>query len=361
MSIISAALVTRPVTLPQLAALSDEIAALARAGVPLDRGLKELGRELPGRVGAMSIEISRRLEAGQPLDDIVGDLGARLPDAYRHVLLVGLKAGRLPAALESVAHTARRVSELRQSMGLALIYPLIVLSLTWVLGLFVMVQIAPVMVRMLTEFNVTSPEVEAVFESLVRWLPMWGVFVPVLFAIYLAWVWFRSGQAARGMDLHPLLSFGALATLARLQRAARGASLAELLVLLANSGVPLPDAVELASAAVGSKGIAAGGRELAQRLARGEAVGQLPRGFPPLIAWTLAAGYSQPQLLRSLARTAEVYRDEVARRTQWLSFYAPLVLTILVCGGVVLIYAALTLGPWLAIMQRLTFPYQLFF
>lgn len=361
MSIISAALVTRPVTLEQLAALSDEIAALARSGVPLDRGLKELGRELPGRVGTMSEEISRRLSAGQPLDDIVGDLSGGLPDAYRHVLLVGLKAGRLPAALESVAHTARRVSELRRSMGLALIYPLIVLSLTWVLGLFVMVQVAPVMLRMLTEFKVTTPAAEALFESLARWLPLWGALLPILFAVYLAWVWRRSGQAARGLDLHPLLSFGALATLAKLQRASRGASLAELLVLLTNSGVPLPDAVELASAAVGSKALATSGRELARRLARGEPAGQLPPGFPPLIGWTLGAGYSQDQLVRSLARTAEAYREEVTRRTQWLSLYAPLVLTILVCGGVVLIYAALTLGPWLAIMWRLTLPIQAFF
>jgi general secretion pathway protein F len=236
-----------------------------------------------------------------------------------------------------------------------------VLSLTWVLGLFVMVQIAPVMVRMLTEFNVTPPRVEAVFESLVNWLPMWGLLLPVLFAVYLSWIWHRSGQAARGMDLHPLFSFGALATLARLQRASRGASLAELLVLLTNSGVPLPDAVELASAAVGSTAIAAGGRDLARRLERGASIGQPPRGFPPLIAWTLSAGYSQPALVRSLARTVEVYREEVTRRTQWLSLYAPLVLTILVCGGVVLIYAALTLGPWLAIMRRLTFPIQFFF
>ena len=35
------------VTLDQLIALNDEIAALARAGVPLDQGLLHLGRDLP--------------------------------------------------------------------------------------------------------------------------------------------------------------------------------------------------------------------------------------------------------------------------------------------------------------------------
>lgn len=361
MSIISAALLTRPVTLEQLAAISDEIAALARAGVPLDQGFKDLGRELPGRLGAISDEISHALAAGKPIDNVVGDLSSRLPDAYKHVLLVGLKSGRLPMALESVAHTARRIIELRRSLFVSLLYPLVVLSLTWMLGIFVMVQVVPTMVRMLGDFNVTSPELAASIEWFVRSIPWWGVFVPLLFAAYLSWIWYRSGQAAVGMDLHPLLSFGALATLARLQRASRGASLAEMLLLLTNGGVPLAEAVELSSAAVGSRSIASGGRELAQRLSRGEVSRDVPRGFPPMVAWIVAAGYSQDQLTKSLARVADVYREEVTRRSQWLTMYAPLVLTILVCGGVVLMYAAVTLGPWLAIMNRLTVPFQTFF
>jgi type II secretory pathway component PulF len=125
--------------------------------------------------------------------------------------------------------------------------------------------------------------------------------------------------------------------------------------------VPLHEAVELASSAVGSRSIARGGKQLALSLARGERVDRAPPGFPPMLAWTIAGGSSQSRLSRSLARTAEVYRDEATRHSQWLTFYAPLVLTIVVCGGVVFIYGVLTLGPWLAIMQRLSQPYSTFF
>ena len=121
--------------------------------------------------------------------------------------------------------------------------------------------------------------------------------------------------------------------------------------------VPLAEAVELASAAVGSPALAAGGKVLAERLTRGETIRDVPKGFPPLLAWMLASGLPQAQLCRSLARSAEVYREEVARRSQWLMLYVPLVLTIVISGGVVLIYALLTLGPWLAILRRLTQPH----
>ena len=79
------------------------------------------------------------------------------------------------------------------------------------------------------------------------------------------------------------------------------------------------------------------------------------------MAWMIAGGHSQAKLCQSLNRTAEVYRDEVARRSQWLTLYVPLVLTTVICGGIVFTYAMLTLGPWLAIMHRVCEPFTLVF
>lgn len=361
MTIVTATLASRPVSLEQLAAISDEIAAIARAGVPLDRGLRALAAEIPGRVGQVVGQVGDGLEAGRPLESIVTDLGSSLPAAYQQVLLAGLKAGHLPQALESVATTARRVNELRRSLGLALLYPLIVLTLTWLLGLFVLVQIAPVMVNMLVEFDVTSPAVHATVSWLIATLPIWGPAIPLIFACYLGWVWYASGRASLGFELHPLLSFGAVATVTRLQRASRNASLAELLSLLVLNDVPLPEAVRLASAALGSATLATGGQQLAAQLVRGEPILAAPPGFPALLAWMIASSQSKEHLLGCLVRTAEVYRDEVTRRSRWLAMFVPLVLTIVVAGGAVFIYAVLTLGPWLAIMSRLTKPFQTFF
>ena len=44
-----------PVTLEQLLALNDEMAALVRAGIPLERGLVDLGREVPGNSARIGI------------------------------------------------------------------------------------------------------------------------------------------------------------------------------------------------------------------------------------------------------------------------------------------------------------------
>jgi type II secretory pathway component PulF len=204
---------------------------------------------------------------------------------------------------------------------------------------------------------VTSAPLEAILQRLIATAVWWGPLVPLAMLLWLAWVWFRTGRVAAGVELHPLFAFGAVRSLALMQRASRCASLAEMLALLLNHDVPLADAVELASAAVGSRDFTRGGQELAERLRRGEKIEKPPAGFPPLLAWTIAGGQAQGQLARTLARSAEIYRDEASRRSQWLTLYVPLLLTFAVCGSVVFIYAALTLGPWIAILRRITAPF----
>ena len=97
---------SQPITLDQLLALNDEIAALARAGVPLDQGLLHLGRDLPGRLGAISRQFGQRLEAGEPVLALLGDDGD-LPPAYRAVVAAGIRTGRLSVALEGIATLLR--------------------------------------------------------------------------------------------------------------------------------------------------------------------------------------------------------------------------------------------------------------
>jgi len=356
LSTVPATIAARPVTLDQLAALSDEIGALARAGVPLDRGLRELASDMPGRLGSIAADMSRRLADGRSLSQVVEEFGAALPPAYKSVVAAGVRSGRLPAAMEGIAQTARRINQLRLSLYLSLLYPLAVLAVTWFLGVFVLMKIGPVLSRMLVEFDVTGPWIVEMYDAGARHAQWLGPLLPLAFAAWLAWAWYRSGLIAEGKELHPLLTFGAVGTLARLQRASRLASLSDLLSLLVAHSVPLPEAVELASEAVGSATLAKSGKELAGQLQRGQPIMQAPAGFPPLLSWTLASGQSQPRLVRALARSADVYREEIARHSQWLAFYVPMVVTILICGGIVMIYAALTLGPWMALMRRIAEP-----
>jgi type II secretory pathway component PulF len=353
---VSATLAARPVTLDQLVALCDEIASLARAGVPLDRGLAALARDMPGRIGRLAGELGRRLEGGEDLARIVAGSPDLFPPAYQAVITAGLRSGHLAAALEDVARTARRIRNLRSTIGVALVYPLVVLLVAWGLLNFTVVTTLPVMLRVLRDVNLGIPEWEQTFGWLAQTAGWWGPIIPLAIMFWLAIVWFWTGQAAAGAELHPLLAWGALGTLRRMQRAGHMAAVTELLALLVAHGVPLDEAVELASAAVGSKRLVAGGRELAERIRRGEVGGRPPAGFSPLLAWALVTGSRQGNLAPLLHRTAQTYRDQFNRHYRWLEVYVPLVSTALIGGGIVIGYGVVSLGPWILVMHRLADP-----
>lgn len=346
----------RPVTLDQLVALSDEIASLARAGVPIDRGLAELARDMPGRLGQLAGDLGRRLEGGENLASIFGRSPDLFPPAYRAVIAAGIRTGKLAAALEDVSRTARRIRSLRSTIGVALVYPLVVLLIAWGLLNFGVLRTLPVMLRVLEDVSLGSPEWTSTVAWLVRTSDWWGPVIPIVIILWLAFVWFRTGQAASGVELHPWLSWGALGTLWRMQWAGRQAALTELLAMLVDHQVPLDEAVELASAAVGSKGMKKGGVELADRIRRGEVSSQPTPGISPLLAWTLSTGSRQGNLGQQLHRAAQTYRDEFNRQYRWLELYVPLVSTALIGGGIVIGYALLSLGPWILVMHRLADP-----
>ena len=55
------------ISLDDLVALNEEMAALVRAGVPLDAGMADLGYDLPGKLGGLASQIGERLNQGESL------------------------------------------------------------------------------------------------------------------------------------------------------------------------------------------------------------------------------------------------------------------------------------------------------
>ncbi len=336
-------------------ALNHEIAALARAGVPLGPGLTTFGRDLPGRLGKIAAEVGARIEQGETLDRIVATQEG-FPPAYKAVVQAGLRVGRLPAALEGISQSARRTAQLRWTISMAIIYPLIVMLVGYCFFILTVTRIAPIMAETLADHAKPNNVVQQGLAWLGQTVPIWGVVLPILVLAWFAWLWWRAGRVAAGVELHPLLSFGAVSTMIKMRRAGRQAAMCDCLALLSEYGVPLQEALPLAARTTGARSLETAAVKLAEQIARGERTATPPPHFPPLLAWMLTSGELQQELPTVLRRTAESYRDEANRRSNWLRLYIPLILTIVFGGGTVFIYAVVTLGPFVLILRHLTEP-----
>jgi len=135
---------TGSVRLEELLALNEEIAALVRAGVPLELGLREYGSSMRGAIGRLSQRLSDRMENGLSLQEALDEEGDHLPGVYRAVVEAGLRAGRLPEALETLSRVARSLLALHRQVVSALIYPAIVLVLIFLMTFAFAEYIIPV-------------------------------------------------------------------------------------------------------------------------------------------------------------------------------------------------------------------------
>jgi general secretion pathway protein F len=337
------------VRLDDLIALSDEVAALVRAGVPLDQGLRMLARDLPTRLGRLAERLGERLESGDALAAAL-ESTADFPPAYRAVAVAGLKSGRLASALEGIATTARRVAEARRMTAVAMIYPLITLVVASVLFAFSVLHTTPVVLDALQAFDVDLPGwfpwAIAAARSMMWLLP--GLWLLLLGCLLIGYLGAGRSAVLGGSRL------GRAPAIARLRMESQLATFHEVLALLIDQQVPLDEAVALSADTVGSGQLRAGAHELSARLRGGERGTPLVAGVPALLTWLLMSNTPSAQLVGALRRAAAAHRRRVDELAAWVGVYLPIAVSAGVGGVLTLCYVLLVMGPFYYLMHGLT-------
>lgn len=343
-------------TVDELLSLNDEIAALVRAGVPLEQGLADLGRDLPGPAGRAAADLAERLARGDTLEQALAASQGGLPPLYLSIVTAGLKTGRLAAALEGLTAAARRIAELRQATATALIYPMLVFLLGWGLFLGFVLFFAPTVLPSFRDFEAPSAGVIAWFADLGDTWGRWGLLVPI--AVLLAvgiWCW-RSRQA---VSLGSGRWLGWIPGAGDLLRLCHWAAFADILALLIDERVALPEALRLAAAASGSRFIAGDAEALAGLVERGaqprEYIDRAGR-FPPLVAWFLSSGAERGVLVSALRHAAASYHERARQRAEAVQTFLPVGLTLAIGGSTALAYALVMFLPWFNLLHTLSEP-----
>lgn len=336
-----------------LIALNAEIAALVRAGVPLERGLLGLGTDVPGRLGAIARELGTRMERGASLDEALRDGEPAIPATYRAVVEAGRRAGRLPAALEGIASYARGYAELRRMVGSALLYPTVVMLIGYALLLAFFWFLLPRIGEAFEALGVAEPKVVDMLERIGSAIGWWGPILPCAVVIA-AGIWWCLGRA-RGLDA--VSALGWVPWLGVVLRDARAANFASWLSLLLENEVPLPEGIELAARASGDRDLNRLAQSWADAARRGEVsnmAGQHDVDGPrAVLRWLLSGARSERGLARALAHVASVYRTRAAHRAELLSTVLPSVLLLTIGGITALLYVLFLMLPWAGLMESL--------
>jgi type II secretory pathway component PulF len=344
-------------TADELIALNDEIAALARAGLPLDQGLASLARDMGrGRLRQVTTQIAADLRAGRTLPEALERQGDRVPPFYAGLLEAGIRSGRVAEVLATLTTYARTVAGVRATIVDAALYPAVVLVVAvFILGVFVG-YLMPQYGEIYREFNMRLPAVtEAVFAVCRR--PGAFLLAPVL-AVLGVLLLARAalggtewGRCAWARAVYALPIVGALI------RAARLAAFTDLLAILVDYGLPLPRAFELAGAASSDPLLAVGARQARHDLEAGLPLGPALRHrllVPELIAWMTAVGERRGELGKALHHVAEVYRRQVERRAALLRTVLPPFLILGTAGVLVCLFVFALILPMIRLLEALS-------
>jgi type II secretory pathway component PulF len=336
----SVVLVKPGLSTQDLITLNEEIAGMARAGLPLDQGLAALAREMgSGRLKSVTETLAADLQAGRTLPEALQRQAGRVPPYYAALVTAGVRSGRVADVLATLTTYARTMADLRSAVLGALIYPAIVFALGITLVTAVAYVLVPAFEKIFADFKMRLP-----------WLTEWALAIgrhpvinfmlpPALLVVFLVVVRFLLRLSGPGRRLWARWVY-AIPVAGTLIRSARLAAFTDMLAILVDHGVPLPEAIRLAGAASPDPLTELTSQTIEQDLSRGLPLAAALRernAMPEVIAWMAGLGERRGNLAATLHQVAELYRRQAELRANLLRTVLPpffIVVTAVIILGV---------------------------
>lgn len=333
-------------SLEELIAFNDEVAALVRAGVPIDLGLSQLSHDPDSAKNQINAAVTRRVQSGASLQDAVSEDDSILPPKYQSVVSAGLRCGQLPAALEAVSRYSQPALEVRQTLRSALVYFFFICLLAYLLFVGACLFLWPAYDPLFAESD--SGATFPVMAKVREWLPFWFA-LPLVLLVALLVSSFRSSWPP-GRLWSWLPGFSTIAT------DQRCATTAEVLALLVEHEVPLDEAFRLAvrTSSEGESTFAVG--QMPSAVVPGQPLSQdigASSQLPPFLRWALTSSTDGDNLARTLRLAASTYRHRAQRRAEWLRVMVPTLTCVVLGGTVTLLYCLSIVVPFIQLIRAL--------
>lgn len=335
---------------------NQELATLLKAGMPLVQSLDILRQRVQNpSFKAVLDGVYERVKSGTALSDAFSEHGDLFPPIYSASLMAGERSGNLDAVIRRYVAFEKIISAVRRKTLSALLYPaVLVLLMTALVGIIV-VKVVPAFSEFYSSFDAELPTPTRVImgvSNLVvgNWVI---VLLAVAFAVTAFFAWIRRpGQRAK---FHRLILD--LPWLGPTVRKFAVSQLARTLATLLGGGIPLVNALEIASRSMNNRFLA---RELDQvghsvREGEGLARAMLARGvFPDVAVKMVEVGEQTGALQEMLNSLADFYDEEIETEVgRYITLIEPALLVVMgLVIALVVLALYLPLFELSSVMQR---------
>ncbi len=329
-----------------------QLATLIASSLPIEEALSAVAQQTERQhVGAVILGIRSKVLEGHSLASSLREYSASFSELYCSSVAAGEQSGYLDKVLENLADYLERQFDSTRNVEMALFYPVALLFMAFAIVGALMVYVIPDMIAVIEDTGQTLPWMTVVLIAMTDTLrDYWWALLLLVVAVVASARWALAQPNLRLRWDHYKFS---IPLLGRITRSASAARYANTLAILTSAGVPLVEAMNIASKVVANTWLNRRLQDATQTVSEGmslrvslEQVGQ----FPPMLLHMVGSGEQSGQLDTMLARVADYQQKEVERIVSTIvKMFEPMML--LIMGAVVLFIVMAVLLPILSMNQ----------
>ena len=296
----------RRVSAADVTLLTRQLATLVRAALPLEESLLAVSQQTEKpRVQSILLGVRARVMEGHTLADGLAEFPRVFPEIYRATVAAGEQAGHLDTVLERLADYTERREEIRQKILAAMLYPIVLSVMSFLIVTALMVYVVPKVVSVFEASKAQLPLITRILIGTSHFLRVRGIWLvlTVALVVVLARRWMRNPTARRRVH-HLLLR---LPLVGKLVRGFNTARFTRTFSILTVSSVPVLDALRIAGEVVTSLPMRDAVLEAAERVREGAPIGRslaVSKLFPPMTVHLISSGESSGELDAMLEQAA---------------------------------------------------------
>lgn len=342
------------ISIKERALVIRQLATLIDAGLPIEESLSGVANQSSKQKNrSMLLSIRSKVLEGLPLASAISQYPKAFPILYRASIKAGEESGHLASVLMALADFSERMRVNAQKAQMALLYPAILTLVAISIVVFLLGSVMPDIVSVFDKQGADLPAITTVMLVVSNWIGLYGqLALFVIAGALLLYAWLLRKPAFKAAQDALFLRTPVIGRFVKTIQITRYIGT---LAMLSTSGVPLVEAMNIASQVVENTRLQASLSEARKRVSEGVSLGTAldeSKLLPPMMLQLIISGERSGELDKMLNKAA--YQQE-QDSNNWISVMVALFepIMLLVMGGVVMMIVMAILLPIMQMNQLL--------
>ena len=330
----------RKISLKNLLVFTRQLSALIGGGVTLDKALRVIGDQSSNsQLKEHAFTLASRVEEGFSFTEALKEFPQSFDRLYISLVSAGERSGDMVGILDKTASYLERKSKIQQDIIGALIYPAVLISLSFIIVALMLIFVVPSVVNQFTNLNQELPLLTKWLIGVSNFISGPALWITLTFAmsLLLAFRFFGAKKTHTTMDRFliriPLLKgFIINSNLARFTSS---------LSILRNNDIPIVEALNISTTTVSNSHLRRNLEKSLRKVSEGDSLAKslssVPQ-IPPLDTQMVESGERSGELENMLAKSAEFLDLEFQQSTKLaMNLLEPMVVVIMgsIVAGIV--------------------------